>query len=48
MAASPPDVRPEAGPANELPPRFQRTLVNYRTKEPSGTIVIDTAMRAQA
>src|ERR1700730_2832656 len=43
MAALPPDVRAEAGPAKELPPRFRRTLVNYRTKEPSGTILIDTA-----
>ena len=43
MAALPPDVRPEAGQAKELPPWFRRTRVNYRTKEPSGTIVIDTA-----
>jgi len=27
----------------EPPPQFRRTLVNYRTKEPSGTIIIDTA-----
>src|SRR6266849_2380753 len=43
MAALPPDVRPETGPAKELPPQFRRTLVAYRTKEPSGTIIIDTS-----
>jgi len=26
----------------ELPPRFRRTLVEYRTKEPPGTLVVDT------
>jgi lipoprotein-anchoring transpeptidase ErfK/SrfK len=43
MSALPPEVRPEIGPAKELPPRFRRKLVNYRTREPSGTIIIDTA-----
>jgi lipoprotein-anchoring transpeptidase ErfK/SrfK len=43
MAALPSDVRPETGPAKSLPPRFRRTLVYYRTKEPSGTIIIDTS-----
>jgi lipoprotein-anchoring transpeptidase ErfK/SrfK len=42
MAALPPEVRPETGPAKELPPRFRRTLVDYPTKEPAGTIVVDT------
>ncbi len=42
MAALPPDVRPETGPTKELPPQFRRTLVDYRTKEPPGTIIIDT------
>jgi lipoprotein-anchoring transpeptidase ErfK/SrfK len=42
MAALPPDVRPETGPAKELPAQFRRTLVDYRSKEPAGTIVIDT------
>jgi lipoprotein-anchoring transpeptidase ErfK/SrfK len=42
MAAFPPDVRPEAGPKKELPPQFRRTLVDYATKEPAGTIIIDT------
>jgi lipoprotein-anchoring transpeptidase ErfK/SrfK len=42
MAAFPPEVRPETEPKKELPPQFRRTLVNYRTKEPAGTIIIDT------
>ncbi|HEY7663452.1 MAG TPA: L,D-transpeptidase [Xanthobacteraceae bacterium] len=42
MAALPPDVRPETGPKKALPPRFQRTLVDYVTKEPAGTIIVDT------
>src|SRR5262249_34082990 len=42
MAAFPPDVRPETGPKKELPPQFRRTLVDYHTKEPAGTIIIDT------
>src|SRR5262245_46206975 len=41
-AALPPRVRPETGPKKELPPQFRRTLVDYYTKEPAGTIVIDT------
>jgi lipoprotein-anchoring transpeptidase ErfK/SrfK len=42
FAALPPDVRPETGPLKELPPQFRRTLVDYRTKEPAGTLIIDT------
>src|SRR5262245_4343826 len=42
MAAFPPNVRPETGPKKELPPQFHRTLVDYYTKEPAGTIIIDT------
>jgi lipoprotein-anchoring transpeptidase ErfK/SrfK len=42
MSSLPPDYRPEIGPKKELPPQFQRTLVDYRTKEPAGTIIIDT------
>jgi lipoprotein-anchoring transpeptidase ErfK/SrfK len=29
-------------PPEELPPQFRRTLVDYYTKQPAGTIVIDT------
>jgi lipoprotein-anchoring transpeptidase ErfK/SrfK len=39
----PMDVRPETGPRKELPQQFRRTSVEYRTKEPAGTIIIDTA-----
>jgi lipoprotein-anchoring transpeptidase ErfK/SrfK len=39
----PMDDRPETGPRKELPPQFRRTTVEYRTREPSGTIIIDTA-----
>jgi len=42
VAALPPEVRPEAALNNELPPQFRRTLVDYYTREPAGTIVIDT------
>jgi lipoprotein-anchoring transpeptidase ErfK/SrfK len=38
----PMDDRPETGPRKELPPQFRRTTVEYRTREPAGTIVIDT------
>jgi lipoprotein-anchoring transpeptidase ErfK/SrfK len=37
------DDRPETGPRKELPPQFRRTTVDYRTREPAGTIIIDTA-----
>jgi lipoprotein-anchoring transpeptidase ErfK/SrfK len=43
MAALPPEVRPETSPETELTPQFRRTLVDYRTKEPAGTIIVDTA-----
>jgi lipoprotein-anchoring transpeptidase ErfK/SrfK len=43
MAALPPEVRPETGPTKELPLQFRRTLIDYRTKEPAGTIIIDTS-----
>jgi hypothetical protein len=34
--------RPEIGPKKELAPQFRRTLVDYQTKEPAGTIIVDT------
>lgn len=43
LASLPPDIRPETGEPAELPPRFKRQLVDYQTKEPPGTIVVDTA-----
>jgi lipoprotein-anchoring transpeptidase ErfK/SrfK len=42
MTALPPEVRPETEPQKELAPQFRRTLVDYRTKEPAGTIIVDT------
>jgi lipoprotein-anchoring transpeptidase ErfK/SrfK len=42
FASLPAEVRPESGAAKPLPTKFQRTLVDYRTKEPAGTIIIDT------
>lgn len=41
-AALPPDYQPESGQPKELPPQFRRQLVDYPTREPAGTIVIDT------
>jgi lipoprotein-anchoring transpeptidase ErfK/SrfK len=41
-ATLPPEVRPESEPTKELPPHFRRTLIDYYTSEPVGTIVIDT------
>jgi lipoprotein-anchoring transpeptidase ErfK/SrfK len=41
LATLPPDYQPETGPT-QLPSQFRRTMVEYKTKEPAGTIVIDT------
>jgi lipoprotein-anchoring transpeptidase ErfK/SrfK len=41
-AALPPEDQPEEGEPQELPPQFKRQIVDYLTKEPAGTIVIDT------
>ena len=41
LSALPPEEQPEAGPAN-LDPRFRRQEVSFATKEPAGTIVVDT------
>jgi lipoprotein-anchoring transpeptidase ErfK/SrfK len=42
-ASLPPDYRPEEGDAKELPPHLRRQLVEYRTREPAGTLVVDSA-----
>jgi lipoprotein-anchoring transpeptidase ErfK/SrfK len=42
MAALPPEDQPETGPRKELPPNLRRQEVNYPTKEPPGTIIVDT------
>ena len=42
VAALPPEYQPEQGPAKDLRPQFRRTVVDYPTVEPPGTIIIDT------
>ena len=37
----PPEEQPDAAPAN-LPPNLRRQEVNFVTKEPAGTIIVDT------
>jgi lipoprotein-anchoring transpeptidase ErfK/SrfK len=41
VAALPPEEQPEAAPA-QLPPNLRRQEVDFATKEPPGTIVVDT------
>ncbi len=38
----PPEDQPETGQPKELPPNLKRQLVDFKTKEPAGTIIIDT------
>jgi lipoprotein-anchoring transpeptidase ErfK/SrfK len=42
IAALPPEDQPEVGKPKELPPQFKRQIVDYQTKHPAGTIIIDT------
>jgi len=42
-AALPPEDQPETGQPKELAPNLKRQLVDFSTKEPAGTIVVDTA-----
>jgi lipoprotein-anchoring transpeptidase ErfK/SrfK len=42
LAALPPEEQPEAGPA-QLPAHLRRQEVAFATKEPAGTIVVDTS-----
>jgi lipoprotein-anchoring transpeptidase ErfK/SrfK len=41
-SALPPEDRPEEGQPKELAPNLKKQLVNYSTREPAGTIIIDT------
>jgi len=41
LSALPPDEQPEAGPA-ELAPNLRRQEVAFATKEPAGTLIVDT------
>jgi lipoprotein-anchoring transpeptidase ErfK/SrfK len=43
VMALPADEQPEQGQPKELPPNLKKQLVDYATKEPAGTIVVDTA-----
>jgi lipoprotein-anchoring transpeptidase ErfK/SrfK len=42
ISALPLEDQPETGPAKSLPPQFRRTMIDYPSKEPAGTIIIDT------
>ncbi|WP_424631484.1 L,D-transpeptidase family protein [Bradyrhizobium sp. SYSU BS000235] len=42
LSALPPDDQPETGPRQELEPRLRRQEVSFQTKEPPGTIIVDT------
>jgi lipoprotein-anchoring transpeptidase ErfK/SrfK len=42
LASLPPDDQPEEGDPKELPEHLKKQLVDYRTTEPAGTLIIDT------
>ena len=42
ISALPPEDQPETGPIKSMPLQFRRSIVDYRSKEPAGTIMIDT------
>jgi lipoprotein-anchoring transpeptidase ErfK/SrfK len=39
----PPEDQPETGPTKELPANLKKQLVDFSTKEPAGTLIVDTA-----
>jgi lipoprotein-anchoring transpeptidase ErfK/SrfK len=43
VMALPADEQPETGPVKELPPHLRKQEVAFQTKEPAGTIVVDTS-----
>ncbi|PZA09043.1 L,D-transpeptidase [Rhodopseudomonas palustris] len=43
VSALPPEDQPEADQSVQLPPNLRRQEVDFKTKEPAGTIVVDTA-----
>jgi len=43
VAVLPPEDQPEEGKPKELPPNLKRQLVMLSTREPAGTIIVDTA-----
>jgi lipoprotein-anchoring transpeptidase ErfK/SrfK len=42
VASLPPDYQPEIGERKELPDNLRRQMVDYQTREPAGTLIIDT------
>ena len=42
VATLPPEDQPEEGAPKELPEHLKRQLVDYPTREPAGTLIIDT------
>ncbi len=42
VATLPPEDQPEVGSPKELPENLRKQLVDYPTKEPAGTIIVDT------
>ncbi len=42
LSALPAEEQPEVGPRKALDPRLRRQEVSYPTKEPAGTIIVDT------
>src|SRR5258705_6401563 len=42
VASLPPEEQPGEGEPKELPPQFRRQVVAFQTREPAGTIIIDT------
>jgi hypothetical protein len=42
VSTLPPEEQPETGPV-KLSPQFRRTEIAYQTKEPTGTVIIDTS-----
>jgi DnaJ domain len=47
VSALPPEEQPETGPV-KLSPQFRRTEIAYQTKEPIGTIIIDSSRGASS
>ena len=43
VAALPPEEQPDADQSYQLPPNLRRQEVAFQTKEPAGTIVVDTS-----
>jgi lipoprotein-anchoring transpeptidase ErfK/SrfK len=42
ISALPLEDQPETGQVKSLPPQFRRAIIDYPSKEPAGTIIVDT------